>query len=436
MKTSQEGLKREVGVWGLSANIVNIMVGAGIFVLPAIISETMGASGVLAYLFCGLLIALVMLCFAEAGSKITQSGGGYAYVEKAFGPFMGLVVAVFYIVAGVFSIAAVSNALIEILGTAVPLFKISGVRIGTLFLLFFGLAGLNIMGIKQGIGLVKLNTLAKLLPLILLISFGWKDVAWGNLSWQTEPTVSNLGSASLVLFFAFMGGDSGLQIGGEIKTPHKTIPRAIFIAISFVVVLYILIQLVAQGVLGNALPGFKEAPLGEAAGLIFGPIGFSLFFVGAGISMFGMLSGEILNTPRTIFRLSRDGIFPVKKLASVHHRFKTPHFAILCYAGMGFTMASIGGFQTLAAIAASSLLTSYLIVSLSIIGLRRKKEYKNIGFEIPFGFTVPVLSAGVILYFLSNLSGMELSRIFILTGFLALIYFSGKSIKKWRQRNQ
>jgi basic amino acid/polyamine antiporter, APA family len=97
MQTTQEGLKREVGVWGLSANIVNIMVGAGIFVLPAIIAETMGASGVLAYLFCGLLIGLVMLCFAEVGSKVTHSGGGYAYVETAFGPFPGFLVAIFYL---------------------------------------------------------------------------------------------------------------------------------------------------------------------------------------------------------------------------------------------------------------------------------------------------------------------------------------------------
>lgn len=90
MQTTQEGLKRGVGVWGLSANIVNIMVGAGIFVLPAIIAETMGASGVLAYLFCELLIGLVMLCFAEAGSKVIQSGGCYAYVEQAFEPFFWL----------------------------------------------------------------------------------------------------------------------------------------------------------------------------------------------------------------------------------------------------------------------------------------------------------------------------------------------------------
>ena len=433
MKSEQEGLKREVGVWGLSANIVNIMVGAGIFVLPAIIAETMGASGILAYLFCGLLIGLVMLCFAEAGSKVTHSGGAYAYVETAFGAYPGFLVSIFILMASVFSDAAVSNALVEILALVFPFFKNPSVRIVTLFLMFSGLGILNVIGVKQGIGLVKINTVAKLLPLVLLIIIGWKDVQWINLTWETEPTIPKLGEASLILFFAFMGGDAALTIGGEIKNPQKTIPRAIFIGIFFVLILYVMIQLVTQGVLGDQLPNFKEAPLAEAGKLIFGPFGYTLLFVGAAISMFGMLSGEILNTPRTIFRLSRDGVIPIKKLASIHHRFKTPHFAILLYAGLGFTLAVIGGFKTLAGIAASSLLLVYFVVSLSVIGLRKRKDLENGGFKIPFGYTVPLLSAGIILFFLSNLSAVEMRGIGILIGILTVIYFAGKLYRKWRR---
>src|SRR6266704_4905780 len=88
MSTS-EGLKREVGLWGLTSNIVNVVIGSGIFVLPAIVSEKLGASGILAYLFCGFLITMIMLCFAEVGSKITVTGGAYAYIEAAFGGYFG-----------------------------------------------------------------------------------------------------------------------------------------------------------------------------------------------------------------------------------------------------------------------------------------------------------------------------------------------------------
>ncbi len=433
MKTSQEGLKREVGVWGLSANIVNIMVGAGIFVLPAIIAETMGASGVLAYLFCGLLIGLVMLCFAEAGSKITHSGGAYAYVETAFGPLPGFLVSVFLLMGGIFADAAVSNALLEILALIFPFFKNPTVRVLSLFVLFSGLAMLNVIGVKQGIGLVKITTIAKLIPIVLLITIGWKDVQWANLSWESEPTIQNLGEASLILFFAFMGGDTGLSIGGEIKNPQKTVPRAIFIGISGVLLLYILIQLVSQGILGSELPNFKEAPLAEAAKLVFGPVGYTLLFVGTGISMFGMISGEILNNPRVIFRLSRDGVIPFSRLASIHHLFKTPYLSILLYAGLGFTFAAIGEFRQLAVIAASSVLLVYFGVSLSVIGLRRKKDLENGGFKIPFGYTVPILSSGIILFFLSNLTGSEIKGMLLLIGILTAVYFLGKVYRKWRK---
>lgn len=435
MKTSQEGLKREVGVWGLSANIVNIMIGAGIFVLPAIIAENMGASGVLAYLFCGLLICLIMLCFAEAGSKVTHSGGAYAYVETAFGAYPGFLVSVFYLMAGMFSDAAVSNALVEILGLVLPDFKNPFIRVFTLFLFFSGLAAINVIGVKQGIGLVKITTVAKLVPLLLLISLGWKDVQWVNLDWESVPTIQQLGETSLILFFAFMGGDAALIIGGEIKNPQKTIPRAILIGISSVLIIYILIQLVSQGILGNELANIKEAPLAEAGKLIFGPFGYTLLFVGAAISMFGMLSGEVLNNPRVIFRLSRDGVIPFSRLASIHQRFKTPYLAIFLYAGIGFTLASIGGFRTLAAIAASSLLLVYFAVCLSVIKLRKIQDLAPGGFKIPFGPTVPIISAGIILFFLSNMTGMEmkgtLSLIVILTG----IYFLGTVYRKWKKNN-
>ena len=430
MNPIKEDLKREIGVWGLSANIVNIIVGAGIFVLPAIIAEIMGASGIIVYLFCGFLIALVMLCFAEAGSKVTRSGGGYAYVETAFGPFPGFLAAVFLVMGSVFSDAAVANALTDLIGLAFPVFKNPFVRVVFMFLIFSGLATLNVIGVKQGIGLVKINTVAKLTPILLLIIIGWKDVSFSNLYWETSPALQQFGSASLILFFAFQGGDTGLSVGGEIKNPQKTVPKAIFIGISFVLILYILIQTVSQGVLGSDLPQFKAAPLAETAKIVFGPIGYSLLFIGAGISMFGMLSGEILNLPRVIFGLARDRVIPLDKLAAIHPKFKTPYLAIMLYAGLGFTMAAAGGFRQLAVIASASMLLVYFGVSLSVIKLRKMKETAPGEFKIPFGPTVPILSAGIILYFLSNLSGYEMTGTLIFIGALTLIYFLVKFFEK------
>src|SRR3982751_6167627 len=89
--TPEPALRRVIGVRGLAAAIFNITVGAAIFVLPAHVSSTLGAAAPLAYLVCAVATALVALCFAEAGSRVPQSGGPYAYVEAALGPYVGFV---------------------------------------------------------------------------------------------------------------------------------------------------------------------------------------------------------------------------------------------------------------------------------------------------------------------------------------------------------
>jgi amino acid transporter len=129
-----------------------------------------------------------------------------------------------------------------------------------------------------------------------------------------------------------------------------------------------------------------------------------------------------------------DGVIPIAKLASIHHKFKTPYVSILLYAGLGFTIASLGGFRQLAVIASASMLLVYFGVSLSVIKLRKIKPSAPLEFKIPFGYTVPILSALIILYFLSNLSKTEIQGIFILIGVLTLVYILAKVFEKWKRR--
>ncbi len=422
MKQREEGLKRYIGLFGLTANIVNIIVGAGIFVIPAIIAEKMGSTSIVAYLFCGLLVALIMLCFAEAGSKVTDTGGGFAYVEAAFGKYPGFLMAVIALVASILSDAAVANALVDILGASFTIFTLEGIRILFFAVVFFGLATINIIGIKQGIGLVKTITLLKLAPLFLLIFIGLPKISISNLVWESAPTFKQIGETSLILFFAFQGGDVGLTIGGEIKNPKKTIPKAIFIGILTVLIIYILIQTITQGILGENLANFKEAPLAETAKIILGPIGFTILFIGASVSMFGNLTGEILNNPRMLFALARDKVIPVKKLSLIHPNFKTPYTSILLYAAIGFLIAVFGVFKQLIVFASAGALIYYLGVVLTIFKLRSISKKEPDEFEIPGGLLVPIMATIIILYFLSNLDSKEIIDIGVFMGILTVIY--------------
>ena len=425
MQEKEESLKREIGVWGLSANIINSMIGAGIFVLPAVIATGLGSASILAYLFCGFLITLVMLCFAEVGSRITDTGGAYTYIETSFGKYPGFITAVLFLLSSITADAAVANAVADILSLLFPFFHGNFIKILFFFFLFMGLAYINVTGLKKGLGFVKIVTLLKIVPLLIIILIGFKDVSASNLYWESIPSIKQIGEMSLVLFFAFTGAESGLSVSGEVRNPKKTIPQAIRLSILAVLAIYILVQTISQGILGASLPVFKENPLAEVASHIFGPIGFTLITIGAAVSMFGFLSSEILSMPRILYAASKDNVIPPKKLSLVHAKYSTPYISIIVYSGFGLLFASIGGFKQLAIISSASCLLIYLGVSLAVIKLRTSTntETQSNLFRIPGGYTVPVLSTFVITWFLSNLSKNELSGIGLFAIILTVIYF-------------
>ncbi len=430
MIKKDEGLKRSIGVFGLSANIMNIMIGAGIFALPAVIAGIMGSASIFSYIFCGILIALIVLCFAEAGSKVNNTGGPYTYIETAFGDYAGFLAGIFASGSNILASAAVANALLNIIATFNPLFELTSYRVLSLLIVYVLLVTINVRGIKQGIGLVKINTLLKVIPLIVLVVLGFKNISVSNLHIETLPTLGQLGESSLILFFAFLGCETGLIVGGEIKNPKRTIPRSIFLSIGSVVVLYILIQTVSQGVLGTDLVNHKATPLAETAKISMGTFGYVLLTIGAAVSMFGMVSGDLLNSPRVMYALARDKVIPIKPLAKIHPKFATPYIAIIVHGFLVFLFASTGSFEQLVIIATSSILLLYLGVALSVIKLRKTKKSEAGEFKIPGGLTVPILSIGIIIYFLSNLSNKEMIATAIFIGLLSAIFFVIRFIKR------
>jgi APA family basic amino acid/polyamine antiporter len=431
-KAKEEGLKRTIGIWGLSANIINTVVGAGIFIIPAIVAASLGSESIFAYLICGILIVLVMLCFAEVGSKITHPGGAYAYIEETFGKYAGFITAILFLISSISSDAAIANALVDIISSFFPFFQSKTIKILFFLILFSGLAFINVKGVKNGIRFVKMLTFMKIIPLLAIVFVGFKDIEITNLYWKTVPSFKDLGEISLILFFAFQGAESGLSINGEVKNPQKIIPRAILISVTLILILYILIQTVAQGVLGNSLSSFQENPIGELANFIFGPIGLTLITIGAGVSIFGALSSAILGIPRILYSAAKDRVIPINLLSAVHKKYVTPYVAIIVYACLGFLFATFGGFKQLAILSSAATLIIYLGVALAVIKLRRNEgiHSKPETFKIPGGYTVPMLSVLIILYFLSNLTTDEMKTSAIFIGVLSIIYLAIKKFKK------
>jgi amino acid transporter len=325
--------------------------------------------------------------------------------------------------------AAVANALADTLSYLMPIFNEELFRICFFLVIFSGLGIVNILGVKEGITLVKITTLAKLTPLLLLISWGSTKVDLANLAWDHFPSFSAIGKVSLILFFAFQGAENGLSVSGEVKNPKKNIPKGILFSFAIILFIYIGVHLVSQGILGETFPLYKDAPLAETAKRIMGPFGITLMISGAAISMFGYLSGDILNMPRVLFRSAKDRVIPIKPLSLVHPRFKTPYVSVIIFTSLSCLFAITGEFEQLAILSSSSVLLIYLGVALAVVKLRIKKESDASAFKIPGGFIIPCIAVITILWFLSNLSTMEKISVIVFISVLSLLYFLIKLLK-------
>ncbi len=427
---ADEGLIRAIGVPLLAANVVNLTVGAGIFVLPAVVAGLLGAAAIGAYVACGLLMGLVLLCYADVGGRVTRSGGSYAYVEAAFGPYAAFLVGtLLWLVFGVLSNAAVASILVGTLGKIMPAFARPTLRIATLGVLYGVLWLVNVRGVKQGARLSLVTTLAKLVPLLALVAIGLPAVRGEHFALPSPLPVDQLGAAALVLFFAFGGPETALSASGEIRDPARTVPRGLLLGALGVLVLYVLLQTVAQGVLGPALATETAAPLAETARRVIGPVGAGLLLIGAALSTFGTVSADLIGSPRVLFATARDGLLP-RVLGRVHPRFHTPYVALTVYVLLAFGFAASGTFEFLAATASAGLLLVYLGVCLATLVLGRRDRTRPEGaFRLPGGPVIPLLAAAVIVWLLTFSQRNEATSLGLLLLVVSVVYVVQRRVR-------
>jgi amino acid transporter len=391
-------LQRVIGMRGLAAAIFNITVGAGIFVLPAHAAGQLGAAAPLAYVVCAVATGLVALCFAEAGSRVPQSGGPYAYVEVALGPFAGYLCGVLLWLGITLAMAAVAMVFRDALSQLVPALAGTVPRIVVPVALIATLALVNIRGAAMGSSLSGISTIVKLVPLLAFVAIGLPHVHAANLAIASVPPLGQVGGTGLLLMFAFFGMESGLQISGEVTNPARSVPRAIALGLGGVALLYISVQLVAQGVLGSALaaPETAQAPLAAAAQRFAGTAGARLILIAMILSTFGFMTATMLSTPRTLFALAGDGFLP-RFLASVHPEYHTPHLAIAVEAVIVCAIALTGTYVRLALVADVAILLVYLACCVGAGRLRRLDAgAESKPFLMPAGAVVPWVAAALI----------------------------------------
>lgn len=342
------GLLRAVGPVALAASIICQTVCAAIFVVPATLALNVGVYAPLAILGCGLAMATVAICFAEGGSRVPTSGGAYGYIEAAFGPLAGYVAGTLLWVGNVLACGGVAAALGDVIASvAAPSFA-APVRAAVILAAMGAIAAVNSCGVTRGAGLIKAATVVKLLPLAIFLAVGAWWVRAANFSGATVPGTQGVGRALILALFAYTGLEVALSASGEVAQPNRTIPRALAVAMLAIIALYVAIQVVAQGILGTALSQ-SSAPLADAMARI-SPLLRALMLAGAALSMFGMLTSDLLGSPRQLFAFGRDGLLP-RILGRVHPGSHAPYVAILAYATLAAVLALTGTFAELAVLA-------------------------------------------------------------------------------------
>ena len=415
---AQAGLVRAIGRWSLVALVVNSIIGSGVFGLPSVLAGLLGAASAWAVLLAGAAVGIIIACFAEVASQFTQAGGPYLYARVAFGRMMGIQVGWMLWLAQLAAPAANANLFVIYLGEFWPNVNRPLPRFLILTLLVGILAFVNYRGVRAGAQVSNVFTVAKLVPLAIVIIAGVFYLLGG----QNAPRLPSTGDAGawlkamLLLVFAYGGFETALTPMAEAKDPRRDTVFALFIALIICTILYTLTQWIVIDVLPD--PAKSARPLADVARLILGSKGAALVAIGALVSCYGYLSAKILAVPRVTFALAEAGDFPAW-FAAIHPRFRTPYFSILVFAFLIWLLALFGNFSwnlTLSAVAR----LFYYAVGCAALPVLRKKQAEAERFRLPGGTVFAVLGVVICLVLITrvDLSG---SIILVATIVAALI---------------
>jgi amino acid transporter len=355
------GLIRAVGPLALAASIINAVIGAGIFNVPAALAAAIGPYAPWAFVVCAFAIGAVAICFAEGGSRVPTSGGAYGYITAAFGPMTGFVAGTLLYFSNVLACGGISAALADAVVSVLPDALRPAAHAAVIVAAVGGIALVNLRGVALGARLINTMTLVKLIPLVLFLVVGAAAIHAANFVQSAAQTAaedsSGVGRALILALFTFTGMETPICASGEVKNPTRTIPRALLMGLLVVTVIYVGVQVVAQGILGPALAG-ASVPLADAMARV-GPVLRVLMLIGAAVSMFGWISSDILSSPRILFALSRDALLPAI-FGRLHAARATPYVAILFHAALAMGLALTGSFAELAVLSTLAVAPLYI----------------------------------------------------------------------------
>ena len=397
---------RAIGRWTMTALVINSIIGSAIFGIPSELTRLVGRASPIAMVVGGVATALIAVCLAELSSQFSEHGGIYLYVRTALGRFAGTQVAWFYLLSPVAAGAANASLFAIYLGGLFPWIGQGLQRVVLLGVLISIPTIANYVGVRSGAKLANTLTVAKLLPLALVIALGVARFGWHpqliHTREITEPGVGAWLSALLLLIFAYSGFENALIPAGEVEHPRRTVPFGLAVGLVGCIVVYALVQFVTVATIGSIV---TTRPVADMASVLMGPGGRIFATVAVMISTYGWLSGGILNVPRLACSLGAQGDAPAS-LGKLHPRFNTPSRAIVIYATLVWLLAATGAYLFLVAVNAGAVIVYYSLACAALIRLRRTRP-RAPALRVPFGQVIAILAICIWLVALTRLHARE-----------------------------
>lgn len=413
-------LVRGISRWDLLAITINLIIGAGIFGLPSKVTALIGGYSLVAFVVCAVIVAFIVLCFAEVSSRFTETGGMYLYAREAFGSVVGFEVGWLYWIVRVTTFAANCNLLLSYLGFFVPSANTGALRISLILAVVVILTVVNFLGVRESARLTNIFTIGKIVPLIIFAVVGLFFIQPENFNFSPVPETGAFSGAVLLLIYAYVGFEAAAIPAGETRDPQRSVPFALLTALAIVASLYILIQVVAIGTLPELAT--SERPLTDAASKFLGSFGAAFITVGALVSIFGNLNGGFLTASRMPFAMAEQGELP-KILGKTHDKYKTPYVSLILTAVVMLFLTIQSSFLTALTISTITRLIVYATTCASLPVFRRRTNAPKAEFLAPLGIAASILSLILTVWLLTNVDFKKEGLAILVVAILGLILF-------------
>lgn len=406
-------LSRDLTLFTVTMIGVGGMIGAGIFVLTGIAAGVAGPALILAFILNGVVTSLTAMSYAELGSAFPGAGGGYLWVKAALGGAQGFLSGWMSwfaqaIAGSLYGLAFGRFAAELILLAGLPTF---GLEVGTLSTIFMvaiiiAFTAINYLGASETATVGNILTVTKVMILTLLVLLGFAAMSRSD-QWVDRFTTGFLAEGVLgvflamgLTFIAFEGYEIIAQSGEEVVNPKQNIPKAIFLSIGIVVVIYVFVGIVAIGAISppegqrayEYLGAQGEVAIIEVAKQIFPwGIGGVVLLLSGLASTTSALNATTYSSSRVSFAMGRDNNLP-PIFAKIHPRRHTPYWAVILSGTLMITMALALPIEDVAAGASIMFLLLFLQVNLAALLLRHQQPDLDRGFRIPLVPLIPVVA--------------------------------------------